>query len=95
MYTAAQARETVKEYETHVKEKTLENLLVKEENQLALQLFENEIYNMASKGNTMLLINDENNELFKAFQSTDIKTILRFLGYSIDTVYGDYFKIKW
>lgn len=40
MYTAAQAREDVKKYETHIRLETIDNLLAKENNVIALQIFE-------------------------------------------------------
>lgn len=96
MYTAEQAREDVKKYEARVKEETLENLLSKQDNEIALQIFEAEIESMASKGNTKLFINRYNHsELYDLIQETEIKTILKFMGYSIDSDYGTSYSIKW
>jgi hypothetical protein len=94
MYTAKQAREAVNKYEEDTKQRTLENLLEKENNSMALQIFEEEIFELASKGCSILNINHLKPELLKLIETTDIKTILKFLGYSIETNYKDY-KIKW
>lgn len=95
MYTAQQAREDVKKYEAHIKLETLENLLSKEDNSIALQIFEAEIESLASKGQTALVINKSTGELFDLINDTDIKTILKFMGYSIDSHYGESYIIKW
>lgn len=95
MYTAKQAREAVTKYEDDVRQKTLENLLKKENNQKALMAFEEAICNLAETGNTMLFISKVySNELFEYTQHTDIITILKFLDYSISTDYN-YYEIKW
>ena len=60
MYTAEQAREDVKKYEDTVRITTLENLLNKQDSEIALSIFEAEIESMASKGNTALFINNDN-----------------------------------
>ena len=96
MYTAQQAREDVNKYEAHVREETLENLLKHTHNSIALEIFEAEIESLASKGHTKLFINRYNySELYDLIQETDIKTILKFLGYSIDSEYGTSYSIKW
>lgn len=94
MYTAKQARDTVVKYEEAAKQKTLENLLNKEDNSIALQIFETEIESLASKGSSILLINHLKPDLFKLFETTDIKNILKYLGYNIETNYK-YYKITW
>ncbi len=95
MYTARQAREAVTKYEDDVRQKTLENLLKKENNQEALKAFEEVICKLAEAGNTMLFISKVySNELFEYTQHTDIITILKFLDYSISTDYN-YYEIKW
>ena len=95
MYTAEQAREDVKKYEDEVKKSTLENLLNNEDNNIALQIFEAEIESMASKGNTALFINNDNKqELYNLLETTDIKTILKFLGYKI-TINNKHYTITW
>ena len=94
MYTAEQARNDVKKYEDEVKLTTLENLLSKQDNEIALQLFEAEIESLASKGYTTLVINHLRPELFKLCETTDIKNILKYLGYSIEINYR-YYKITW
>lgn len=95
MYTAKQARDTVAKYEEAVKQNTLENLLNKQDNEIALQIFEAEIESMASKGNTALFINNDNKqELYNLLETTDIKTILKFLGYKI-TINNKYYTITW
>lgn len=94
MYTAAQAREDVKKYETHIRLETLDNLLAKEDNVIALQIFEPEIENQASKGCTVLIAS-KGSELYDLIETTDIKTILKFLGYNIESQYGDKYIIKW
>lgn len=94
MYTAKQAREDVKKYEDNVKLTTLENLLSKQNNEIALQIFEAEIESLASKGYTTLLINHLKPELFKLCETTDINTILKYMGYSIEINYK-YYKITW
>jgi hypothetical protein len=96
MYTAAQAREDVKKYEDTVRITTLENLLNNQDNEIALSIFEAEIESMASKGNTALFINNNDNkpELYNLLETTDIKTILKFLGYKI-TINNKYYTITW
>lgn len=94
MYTAEQARNDVKKYEDEVKLTTLENLLSKQDNEIALQLFEAEIESLANKGCTTLVINHLRPELFKLCETTDIKNILKYLGYSIEVSYR-YYKITW
>lgn len=95
MYTAEQARNDVKKYEDEVKLTTLENLLSKQDNEIALQIFEAEIESMSSKGNTALFINNDNKqELYNLLETTDIKTILNFLGYKI-TINNKYYTITW
>ena len=95
MYTARQAREAVTKYEDDVRQKTLENLLKKENNQEALKVFEETICNLAETGNTILFIsNVYSKELYEYTQHTDIITILKFLDYSISTDYN-YYEIKW
>lgn len=95
MYTAEQAREDVKKYEDKVRITTLENLLNKQDNEIALSIFEAEIESMASNGNTGISINKNNKqELYNLLETTDIKTILKFLGYKIITNYKDYI-ITW
>ena len=94
MYTAEQARNEVKKYEENVKQKTLENLLENPENQVALEIIENEIYNLASKGNTQLTIYKKDN-IYNLFKTTDISLILRYLGYSISSDYANWYKINW
>lgn len=95
MYTAEQARADVKKYEDEVRINTLENLLNKQDNEIALSIFEAEIESMASKGNTALFINNDNKqELYNLLETTDIKTILKYLGYSIEVNYR-YYKITW
>ena len=94
MYTAEQARNDVKKYEDEVKLTTLENLLSKQDNERALQLFEAEIESLANKGYTTLLINHLKPELFKLCETTDINTILKYMGYSIEINYK-YYKITW
>lgn len=99
MYTANQAREDVKKYEARIKEQTLEKLLEKEENANALQIFETKIFSLASEGNTKLVFTHREQELFKLFKKTDIKLILKYLGYSIkvEEEYGSLkeFTISW
>ena len=94
MYTAEQARNDVKKYEDELKLTTLENLLSKQDNEIALQLFEAEIESLANKGYTTLLINHLKPELFKLCETTDINTILKYMGYSIEINYK-YYKITW
>ena len=94
MYTAKQAREDVKKYEDKEKLNTLENLLHKQDNEIALQIFEAEIESLASKGYSTLLINHLKPELFKLCETTDINTILKYMGYSIEINYK-YYKITW
>ena len=95
MYTAEQAREDVKKYEDTVRITTLENILNKQDNEIALSIFEAEIESMASKGNTALFINNDNKpELYNLLETTDIKTILKFLGYKI-TINNKYYTITW
>lgn len=94
MYTAEQARNEVKLYEEKLKQQTLENLLENPENQAALEIFEDEIFKLASIGNTQLPIHKEDN-LFKLFKNTDISLILRYLGYSISSDYANWYKICW
>lgn len=94
MYTAKQAREDVTKYEDEVRINTLENLLNKQDNEIALQIFEAEIESLANKGSTTLLINHQKPDLFKLFETTDIKNILKYLGYNIETNYK-YYKITW
>ena len=94
MYTAKQAREDVTKYEDEVRINTLENLLKKQDNEIALQIFESEIESLANKGYTTLLINHLKPELFKLCETTDIKNILKYLGYSIEINYR-YYKITW
>ena len=95
MYTAKQAREDVAKYEDEVRINTLENLLNKQDNEIALQIFEAEIESLASKGNTALFINKDNKqELYNLLETTDIKIILKFLGYKI-TVNNKYYTISW
>ena len=94
MYTAAQAREDVKKYEAHIRLETLDNLLAKEDNNIALQIFESEIESKASKGCTALIAS-KGSELYDLIETTDIKTILKFLGYNIESQYGDKYIITW
>ena len=95
MYTAEQARADVKKYEDEVRINTLENLLNKQDNEIALSIFEAEIESMASKGNTALFINNDNKqELYNLLETTDIKTILKFLGYKF-TINNKYYTITW
>lgn len=94
MYTAEQARNDVKKYEDEVKLTTLENLLSKQNNEIALQIFEAEIESLANKGYITLLINHLKPELFKLCETTDINNILKYLGYSIEVNYK-YYKITW
>ena len=94
MYTAEQARADVKKYEDEVRINTLENLLNKQDNEIALSIFEAEIESLASKGYTTLVINHLRPELFKLCETTDIKNILKYLGYSIEVNYR-YYKITW
>ena len=72
----------------------MENLLSKQDNEIALQLFEAEIESLANKGYTTLVINHLRPELFKLCETTDIKNILKYLGYSIEVSYR-YYKITW
>ena len=95
MYTARQAREAVTKYEDEVRQKTLKNLLNNEDNNIALQIFEAEIESMASKGNTALIFNNDNKpELYNLLETTDIITILNFLGYKI-SINNKYYTITW
>ena len=94
MYTASQAREDVKKFEINTKQLTLENLLTKEDNNIALQIFESEIESRASKGCTALIAS-KGSELYDLIEATDIKTILKFLEYNIVSQYGDKYIINW
>lgn len=95
MYTARQARDAVTKYEDEVRQKTIENLLNNEDNNIALQIFEDEIASIASKGNTTLFINNDNKpELYNLLETTDIITILKFLGYKI-SINNKYHTITW
>ena len=50
---------------------------------------------MASKGNTALFINKDNKpELYDLLEMSDIKTILKFLGYKI-TINNKHYTITW
>ena len=94
MYTASQAREDVKKYETYIRQETLDNLLSKTDNDIALQMFEPEIESRASKGCSALIVS-KGSELYELIETTDIKTILKFLGYKIESQYGDKYIITW
>lgn len=95
MYTARQARDAVTKYEDEVRQKTIENLLNNEDNNIALQIFEAEIESIASKGYTALIINNYNKpELYNLLVTTDIITILKFLGYKI-SINNKYHTITW
>lgn len=95
MYTAQQAREDVNKYEVHVREETLENLLKKDNNKIALEIYEAEIEYLATKGCSTLLVNNTKPDLFDLVNTSDIRTILKFMGYKVETAYDNYVKISW
>ena len=94
MLTAIDARQKAKKFEEEQKSLILENLMENVDNKIALEIFEEEIDSLATKGNSILYINETKKELLNLIETTDIKTILKFLGYLIikeDNIY----KIMW
>lgn len=85
MYTAEDARNSVIKFEIDTKQKTIDNLMDKVINEIAYDIIIEEIKTRAMKGETKMFISQINEELMSLFIETDIKTILRFLGYDIKT----------
>ena len=84
MYTAEDARNSVIKYEIVTKQKTIDNLMDNVDNKLAYDIIIEEIRTRAMKGETKMLILS-GTEAMSLFNDTEIKTILRFLGYDIKT----------
>ena len=91
MFTAEDARNAVAKYEKETKQRTLENLLKIEKNSEALVVVEKAIYEKAANGFTQLKIKcslpgeEYISDLEKYLKETEIKTILKYLGYNITT----------
>ena len=85
MYTAEDARNSVIKFEIDTKQKTIDNLMDNIDNKIAYDIIIEEIKTRAMKGETKMFISQINEELMSLFIKTDIKTILRFLGYDIKT----------
>ena len=84
MYPAEDARNSVIKYEIVTKQKTIDNLMDNVDNKLAYDIIIEEIRTRAMKGETKMLILSGTEEM-SLFNDTEIKTILRFLGYDIKT----------
>lgn len=84
MYTAEDARNSVIKYEIVTKQKTIDNLMDNVDNKIAYDIIIEEIRTRAMKGETKMLILP-GTEAMSLFNDTEIKTILRFLGYDIKT----------
>ena len=84
MYTAEDARNSVIKYEIVTKQKTIDNLMDNVDNKIAYDIIIEEIRTRAMKGETKMLILSGTEEM-SLFNDTEIKTILRFLGYDIKT----------
>ena len=84
MYTAEDARNSVIKYEIVTKQKTIDNLMDNVDNKIAYDIIIEEIRTRAMRGETKMLILP-NTEAMSLFNDTEIKTILRFLGYDIKT----------
>lgn len=84
MYTAEDARNSVIKYEIVTKQKTIDNLMDNVDNKIAYDIIIEEIRTRAMKGETKMLILPGTEEM-SLFNDTEIKTILRFLGYDIKT----------
>ena len=84
MYTAEDARNSVIKYEIVAKQKTIDNLMDNVDNKIAYDIIIEEIRTRAMKGETKMLILS-GTEAMSLFNDTEIKTILRFLGYDIKT----------
>lgn len=84
MYTAEDARNSVIKYEIVTKQKTIDNLMDNVDNKIAYDIIIEEIRTRAMKGETKMLILS-GTEAMSLFNDTEIKTILRFLGYDIKT----------
>lgn len=85
MYTAEDARNSVIKYEIVTKQKTIDNLMDNVDNKIAYDIIIEEIRTRAMKGETKMLILSKDTEAMSLFNDTEIKTILRFLGYDIKT----------
>ena len=71
-------------YEIVTKQKTIDNLMDNVDNKIAYDIIIEEIRTRAMKGETKMLILP-GTEAMSLFNDTEIKTILRFLGYDIKT----------
>jgi hypothetical protein len=90
MFTAEDARKAVIQYEEYVKQSTLTNLVNTGNNPEALTVYENAIYEKANKGHTNLTVklvrgNQYSNDLEKYLVNSDIRTILKYLGYKVSS----------
>lgn len=85
MYTAEDARNSVIKYEIITRQKTIDNLMDNDDNKIAYDIIIEEIKTHAMKGETKMLILPKDTEEMSLFNDTEIKTILRFLGYDIKT----------
>jgi hypothetical protein len=85
MYTAEDARNSVIKYEIITRQKTIDNLMDNDDNKIAYDIIIEEIKTHAMKGETKMLILPKDIEEMSLFNDTEIKTILRFLGYDIKT----------
>ena len=110
MFTAEDARNAVIEYEEYSRNCILTNLVNQEENAKALVAFETAIREKAANGFTQLKVKcslpgeEYISDLEKYLKETEIKTILKYLGYNIsiknisvsfDEVEPSFFIISW
>lgn len=85
MYTAEDARNSVIKHEIVTRQKTIDNLMANADNKIAYDIIIEEIRTIAMRGETKMVILPKDTEAMSLFNDTDIKTILKFLGYDIKT----------
>lgn len=84
MLTAKEAKRLAAEYNNEQRENTIHNLLDDEDNRIALEIFEGEIYHQAINGNSELIIDmTKEGDLSSLFRETDISEILMYYGFEI------------
>ena len=84
MLRAEDAKRLVMEYNNEQSANVIHNLLDDEDNRIALEIFEGEIYHQAINGNSELIIDmTKEGDLSSLFRETDISEILMHYGFNI------------
>lgn len=84
MLRAEDTKRLVMEYNNEQSANIIHNLLDDEDNRIAIEIFEGEIYHQAINGNSELIIDmTKEGDLSSLFRETDISEILMYYGFKI------------